>query len=44
MMLFRLHAGMEFLDTLSPDGTGNRDMLASRARRAGFQIAEAMTG
>ena len=37
---FRIHAGMELLDTLSPDGIGNRDMLATRARRAGFQIAD----
>jgi lysyl-tRNA synthetase class 2 len=37
---FRLHAGVELLDTLSPEGAGNRDMLATRARRAGFQVAE----
>ena len=37
---FRHHAGIELLDTLSPDGTGNRDMLATKARRAGFAIAE----
>ena len=37
---FRIHAGMELLDTLSPDGVGDRDMLATRARRAGFSIAD----
>ena len=37
---FRLHAGIELLDTLSPQGVGNRDMLATRARRAGFKIAD----
>ncbi len=36
----RIHAGIELLDTLSPDGIGNRDMLATRARRAGFAITE----
>jgi len=37
---FRLHAGVELLDTLSPQGAGDRDMLASRAKRAGFAIAD----
>ena len=37
---FRVHAGVELLDTLSPLGVGNRDMLATRAKRAGFQIAD----
>jgi lysyl-tRNA synthetase class 2 len=37
---FRIHAGVELLDTLSPHGVGNRDMLATRARRAGFSIAD----
>jgi lysyl-tRNA synthetase class 2 len=37
---FRLHAGIELLDTLSPDGMGIRDMLATRAKRAGFQVAD----
>jgi lysyl-tRNA synthetase class 2 len=37
---FRLHAGIELLDTLSPGGVGMRDMLATRAKRAGFQIAD----
>jgi lysyl-tRNA synthetase class 2 len=37
---FRIHAGVELLDTLSPDGSGNRDMLATRAKRAGFAIAD----
>jgi lysyl-tRNA synthetase class 2 len=37
---FRLHAGIELLDTLSPEGVGMRDILATRAKRAGFQIAD----
>jgi lysyl-tRNA synthetase class 2 len=37
---FRLHAGVELLDTLSPQGVGDRDMLATRAKRAGFSIAD----
>jgi len=37
---FRLHAGIALLDTLSPEGVGNRDMLATRAKRAGFQIGD----
>ncbi len=37
---FRIHAGIELLDTLSPKGVGDRNMLATRARRAGFDIAE----
>ncbi len=37
---FRIHAGVELLDTLSPEGVGNRDMLATRAKRAGFSIAD----
>jgi lysyl-tRNA synthetase class 2 len=36
---FRIHAGIELLDTLAPDGTGMRDLLASRAKRAGLAIA-----
>ena len=36
---FRIHAGIELLDTLSPQGVGDRDMLASRARRAGLEIS-----
>jgi lysyl-tRNA synthetase class 2 len=35
---FRVHAGIELLDTVSPDGTGMRDMLAGRAKRAGLAI------
>jgi lysyl-tRNA synthetase class 2 len=38
---FRIHAGIELLDTLSPLGVGNRDMLATRAKRAGLQIGDA---
>jgi lysyl-tRNA synthetase class 2 len=37
---FRIHAGIELLDSISPDGAGNRDMLATRARRGGLQIAD----
>jgi lysyl-tRNA synthetase class 2 len=37
---FRIHAGIEILDTLSHEGVGNRDMLATRAKRAGFQIGD----
>jgi lysyl-tRNA synthetase class 2 len=37
---FRIHAGIELLDTLSPEGAGMRDKLATRARRAGFDVAE----
>jgi len=37
---FRLHAGIELLDTLSPGGAGDRNMLATRARRAGLAIAD----
>jgi lysyl-tRNA synthetase class 2 len=40
MDAFRLHAGIEILDTLSPEGAGNRDMLATRAKRAGFRIGD----
>jgi lysyl-tRNA synthetase class 2 len=37
---FRIHAGVELLDTLSADGKADRDMLATRARRAGFDVAD----
>ena len=36
---FRIHAGIELLDTLDDHGRGNRDILATRAKRAGFQVA-----
>jgi len=36
---FRIHAGVELLDTLDDSGRGDRDILATRARRAGFQVA-----
>jgi lysyl-tRNA synthetase class 2 len=36
---FRIHAGIEILDTLDNQGRGDRDILATRAKRAGFQIA-----
>ena len=35
---FAFHAGIELLPTLSPEGLGNRDALAARARRAGFDV------
>ena len=35
---FAFHAGIELLPTLSPQGDGNRDALAARARRAGFEV------
>ena len=37
---FRIHAGVELLDTLSPDSKADRDMLVTRARRAGFDITD----
>jgi lysyl-tRNA synthetase class 2 len=37
---FRSHAGVELLDTLSPDGGADRAGLAARARAAGFDIGE----
>ena len=36
---FRIHAGIELLDTLDAQGRGDRDLLATRAKRAGFSIA-----
>ncbi|MEO7054993.1 MAG: amino acid--tRNA ligase-related protein, partial [Rhizomicrobium sp.] len=36
---FRIYAGIELLDTLDDKGRGNRDVLATRAKRGGFQIA-----
>jgi elongation factor P--(R)-beta-lysine ligase len=37
---FTLHAGVDLLATLSPKGEGDRNALASRARRAGQSVAE----
>jgi lysyl-tRNA synthetase class 2 len=37
---FRYHAGIELLPTLSAHGQGDRDHLATRARRAGLDVAE----
>ena len=37
---FRIHAGVEILDTLSDKGVGDRDMLATRARRSGKVIGD----
>lgn len=36
---FTYHAGVELLPTLSADGEGDRDALAVKARRAGFEVA-----
>jgi lysyl-tRNA synthetase class 2 len=38
---FRLHAGIELLDMLDEKGRGDRDLFATRAKRAGFSIAAA---
>ena len=35
---FRIHAGIEILDTLDESGNGNRDLFATRAKRGGFSI------
>lgn len=35
---FRIHAGVEILDTLDDKGQGDRDLFATRAKRAGFSI------
>lgn len=37
---FTYHAGIEFLSTLSPEGVGDRNAFAAKARRAGFTITE----
>ena len=37
---FTYHAGIELLSTLSADGVGDRNAFATKARRAGFTIAE----
>lgn len=37
---FMHHAGVDLLATLSERGEGNRDILATKARRAGFDVAE----
>ncbi len=37
---FRYHAGVELLPSLSADGQGDRDHLATRARRAGLEVAK----
>ncbi len=36
---FTYHAGLDLLSTLSPAGEGDRDALATKARRAGFEVA-----
>lgn len=35
---FRIHAGVELLDTLGERGEGDRDLFATRAKRAGFSV------
>ena len=37
---FRIHAGIEILDTLSADGANDRNTLATRARRGGLVVTE----
>jgi lysyl-tRNA synthetase class 2 len=37
---FTYHAGIELLSTLSPEGIGDRNAFAAKARRAGFTITE----
>jgi lysyl-tRNA synthetase class 2 len=37
---FTYHAGLDLLSTLSPTGEGDRDALATNARRAGFAVAD----
>jgi lysyl-tRNA synthetase class 2 len=36
---FAIHAGIELLGTLNDQGRGDRDLFATRAKRAGFSIA-----
>jgi lysyl-tRNA synthetase class 2 len=38
---FTFHAGTDLLATLSPQGEGDRDAFATKARRAGFAITDA---
>jgi len=37
---FTYHAGIDLLSTLSPDGVGERNAFAAKARRAGFAVTE----
>jgi lysyl-tRNA synthetase class 2 len=37
---FALHAGVELMPALSADGEGDRNALATKARRAGLSVAE----
>ncbi len=37
---FTYHAGLDLFATLSPAGEGDRDVLATKARRAGFSVTE----
>jgi len=37
---FVYHAGLDLLSTLSPSGEGDRDALATKARRAGFVVTD----
>ncbi|MBS0469860.1 MAG: EF-P lysine aminoacylase GenX [Proteobacteria bacterium] len=38
---FSIHAGIDLMATLSPNGVGDRDAFAVKARRAGFVVTEA---
>jgi lysyl-tRNA synthetase class 2 len=37
---FTIHAGMDLMATLSPDGIGDRNAFAVKARRAGFVVTD----
>jgi len=37
---FTIHAGIDLLATLSPEGEGDRDMLSRKAQRSGMDVAE----
>jgi lysyl-tRNA synthetase class 2 len=37
---FTWHAGIDLISTLSPNGEGDRNALATKARRAGFVVTE----
>ncbi|HKD46516.1 MAG TPA: EF-P lysine aminoacylase EpmA [Rhizomicrobium sp.] len=37
---FRVYAGIEILDMLDDGGRGDRDLFATRAKRAGFSVTE----
>lgn len=37
---FTIHAGIDLLSTLSPDGVGDRDAFSRKAQRSGLDVAE----